>query len=850
MANPTSVTVNVVAVPTFSEVMIPSTMKGEGVVPPTTGNGRTPSYAMVKFTGLQPNTVYTYITAGMLAADVPTTYNGAGTNLYYNYLTNSYSYTSSALNLADPLNRSTFKTGASETTKTLWVNIVPSSNSKFNVGNAVVWVVYLGNEYGEQISRNATTSTSLCSRYGTTANDVTGLYDLNSRIPAMNFLVFYDNLGKAITSTIVQNDGAVLQDPLLFPTYNQGPAFYANIDNAASAWGTFIPNTFASGIAKIEQFDMNGASKFVWTDPDGIWAGVNTANPNKGSAGLAFQTPFIKFTNLATSQAICNTGTFDFKWDYNGVQTVSIQVSLDGGTVWQDIVSGYPASDGHFSWLVQRVSYSEKYLQFRIFSDEHTYIKDQADNVQIFDTPVINKHSKGDVYCKGTEVTIEVVAIGTNTKYQWYRDGVLMTSQTLPYLYFQSIDYTNTGIYHCEVSGPAGSGCATVRTGDIVVYVARPTAIAKQPQAMFVNLGASAFLEVDPAANGIPATYKFYYQWYADGAALKDDARIQGTAARKLVFNSVVFADLAKKYFCKVTALCGTANSDTVMLSQTEITIVTQPKDKRVCEGTDVVITADVQNNKNVPVTYNWMKGSYRLVDNLKVSGSNTTTLTLHNVKEADMGSYYLAVEMEGKDYKLYSNGGYVYVVTVPVIYFQTPNQNLVEDKPLNLVVKSKSTTTVQNVSWKKDGVDLPGYTTTTFYKQFVTMGDAGTYVCTIQNECGTAVSQPIVVKVTAKGITSVEELVSGEVVLDKPVPNPANNFTNVAYALPSHTSVNFTITDMFGKTIATFDNGTMSSGTYNFELNVGGLNLPSGIYFINLYTKFGVTSQKLIVLE
>lgn len=851
LANPTSVTVSVNAVPTFSEVIIPKVLKGEGTIPPTTGNGRTPQYALINFTGLHPNTEYTYITAGMLAADVPTTYNGAGINLYYNYKTNSYSYTSGALNLTDPNNRSTFKTGASETSKKIWVNLVPSSNSKFNVGNAVVWVVYLGNEYGEQISRNATTSTSLCARYGSNSSDVSGLYDMNSRIPAKNYLVFYDASGAPVTATIVQGDGTLLQDPNFIPLTNQGPDFYKNIDEVTSAWGTFIPNNLATGIAKIEQYDVTGTKTFTWTDDDGLWAGVDTRNSNAGSnPAIAFQTPYVQFTNLASSQNICNTGSFDFQWDYNGVQTLTIQVSSDAGSTWTTIVAGYPASAGHYSWLVQRTTWAEKSLQFRIFSDEHPFIVNLASNVNIYDAPVIDHHSKSDVYCKGSEVTIETVATGTGITFQWYRDGVAINGATLPYLYFAAIDYSNTGIYYCIVSGGNGSGCNAVRTNDIMVYVARPTSIAKQPESMFINLGASARFEIDPAANGIPPTYTFKYQWYADGKVMVDDSRIQGTKSRVLVFNSVVFQDLAKKYSCVVSALCGSAVSDTVMMSQSDLTISTQPKDQRICEGSNIVLTAQVQNSKNKDIVTYWMKGNYRIIDNNRISGASTTTLTINNVNESDMGFYYLVVEIPGEIYKLFSMSASVYVVTVPTITFQTPNQNITEGSRLKLEVISKSTTSVQTVEWSKDGNLITDQTTTTLDIPVAALTDAGTYTCKITNECGTVTSQPIVVKVTPKGISSVEEIIAGEVILSVPVPNPANDLTQMNYILPSQTPVSITLTDMYGNVISNLEQSNLSAGSYTIEINVTKLNLVNGVYFVNLSTKYGLTTQKIVVLK
>ncbi|OGU57223.1 MAG: hypothetical protein A2X64_10735 [Ignavibacteria bacterium GWF2_33_9] len=836
LADPMSVTVMVYAVPTFTELIVPQYIKGVGTYP---GNGRTPQYALVRFSNLQANTEYSFITTGMDVADVPTSYVGAGNNFFYDYTNDSYTYNSSMGNLNNASTRSTFKTGSGQTTKDIWVNLVPTSDSKFDEGNSVVWCVYLGNEFGDQISRNTTTNTSFSIKYGTSTNDATGLYDYNSRVTEKHYLVFKDMYGVTLTAAIVQDDGAYL---------GQGPYFYSEIDNSETGWGTFLPNNLSSGLGSIVEYDKNGQELYTWTDTDGIWAGVNTINPYKGATGINFQTPHVTFSNLTSGQSLCNEGSFDFVWDYSGVSTLTIQVSVDLGETWTTIVAGYPAAEGHYNWLIQRTTYSDKELMFRIYSDEHPEVNEYLDGVNIFDTPEIDHFSKGEVYCIGTEVTIEVVAEGTGIQYQWYRDGVLMPGENLPYLYWESISYSNTGIYHCVITG--GAGCADVETDGIVVYVARETAIAKQPQAMFVNLGASAFLEVDPAANGIPVEYKYYYQWYANGIAMVDDARIQGTNSRKLIFNSTVFADLNKEYSCKVSALCGIAYSDTVSLVQTDISIVTQPQDQRFCAGEDVTFNATVQNNKNLDVKYFWYKGQNRLVNlNNKISGANTTTLTIYNIQESDMGSYSLVVEIIGETYNYKSMSAFLFVVTPPVITFQSEDLTIEENSPINLEVKYRTTTTQNLISWKKDGADL-GVSTAQYYKASASTDDAGYYICTIQNECGIAESNPIKVNVTIPGITGVEEVVAGEVLLSAPQPNPASDFAQISYNLPAQTAVTFTVTDMFGKTIATFEQNEMNAGVYQFNLNVKDLNITSGIYFINLRTNFGITSQKLIVLE
>jgi len=842
-----NITVKVLDQPTFSTVIIPQYIKGNGSFLPS-GNGRTPSFALVKFDGLHPNTEYTFITAGVLPSEVGNpTILGAGNNIYYNYKTDTYSYTSAATNLADPANRSVVKTGPNETSITFWVNIVPTSNSRFtNLSNPIHWMVLLGNEFGEVISRNVSTATSKQIQYGTNTTEATGFYDNNSRLAPKTYLVFYDNANNPITTALVQDEGATLITPG-FP--HQAPYFYEMLENTNGAWATFLPNNLPSGVTKIEHITMNGTVAYTWTDPDGQWNGISTVNPDDGSAGLYFETPHLKFLNLGNNTQICNEGVYTFLWDAHGVYSVTIQVSVDDGNTWTTIATGVDATLGKLDWKVQRQTWANKPLQFRIYSDEHPYLLDLATDVVIFDTPVIEHHTKGEVYCINSEVTLETVATGTGLIYQWYRDGVALPGETNPFLYFNKIDYKNTGIYYCIVSSPF-AGCKSVKTDDIVVYVARPTAIGKQPQTMFANTGGTAYFEVDPAANGIPVSYTYSYQWYADGVAMTDNSRIQGTKSRKLIFNLVQSTDIGKSYTCKISALCGEATTEPAKLSLFEVSFSQQPTDKRTCSGETITIPTTLTNQNNVKVKYQWMKGSYRLTNNDRISGADSPELTIKNATKDDNGAYQLLVEVVDKGYSIKSKTITVFVVSKPEIVNQPTSIEVAEGRELVISIDLGSTAKPYTIEWFKDGSKIEGATETTYKVPVATIGDAGTYSAKITNECGSITSQDIIVKVKAPGITSVEEIVAGEPTLSTPMPNPTNQQSIIQFSVPNEILAQISLSDIYGNQIAVLFEGNISAGIHNLRINPSELKLANGIYFVNMTTKFGTTSQKLIVVQ
>jgi len=571
------------------------------------------------------------------------------------------------------------------------------------------------------------------------------------------------------------------------------------------------------------------------------------------------QSQYLNFTNLSSGTILCNPGQIDLTYDCSGISLVSIDVSEDGGSNWTTIASQIPASDKHFLWTIQREAYSGMPLTFRIYTIENPSLYEQVDNVVIYDIPILMQQSQSDVYCINSEVSIGLVATGTNLQYQWYRDGVLIPGANLPYYYFPSIKYENTGTYYCVVSNPLdGEGnelCSSVRTDDIVVYVARPTTIARQPETMYVNMGGSAYFEVDPAANGIPPSYTFSYQWYVEATPnwqpISNSTKIQGATSRRLYFKSVSSSDLNKKYMCRVSALCGVAYSDSVMLSQSEISFTTQPQDQSVCEATDITLTTVIKNTNNLTLNCYWMKGSYRLVDNDHISGSQTTTLTIKNANENDIGNYYLVAEIVGKGYKVTSKTASVWVTTKPVIVDQSPASISVNvGQKLELFVKAESTSDNFTYLWSKDGTVLTNQTSNVLVIESTTAEDGGVYTCKVSNDCGEVTSSQVIVGIITPGITGVNDFCDCEFDILSPRPNPTSALIDIPVNLSKEFDVSVDMTNTIGQIVYSLPSSHFKVGLNNINIDFSTLNLESGLYFVNIKTEGKTFTKKIMFVR
>lgn len=564
---------------------------------------------------------------------------------------------------------------------------------------------------------------------------------------------------------------------------------------------------------------------------------------------------FLAFSNLSNDAELCNSGQINIAFDYEGINLVSIDVSTDAGANWLTIANQIPAVDVSFLWTVQRETYSDKPLSFRIYTIEDPALGEQVDNVRIFDVPELIEQTHSDVYCINTEVSIGIVATGTQLRYQWYRDGELIPGATLPYYYFPSIQYEHTGIYHCVISNaPDAEGnerCTSVMTDDIVVYVARPTTIAKQPETMYVNMGGSAYFEVDPAANGIPPSYTFTYQWFVEGQPMSNTTRIQGANSRKLYFKSVSSSDLNKHYVCRVSALCGVAYSDTVMLSQTEISFSSQPMDQIVCAGEDITLTAVVKNDQNLNLNYYWMKGNYRLSDNERISGSQTLELTIKNTNGNDIGNYYLVAEVVDKNYKIFSKTASVWITTPPVIVSQSPASVSVNlGQKLELFVNVESTTDNLTYEWSKDGATLANQISDRLVIDAVTEADGGIYICKVSNECGEVISQPIIVGVVMPGIAGVDDFCECEFDILAPRPNPTSNILDIPINLSKSFNISYEMTNTLGQVVYSQPSSNYGVGMIHLTIDFAQLNLEDGVYFVNIKTGNNVFTKKVLFIK
>jgi hypothetical protein len=881
----TSISENVVILPmpTMSEVIVPAYLKGEGSFLPD-GNGRMPSYALVTFNNLHPETEYRFITGGVetVPNNITTT---AGNNLCYNHNTGNYVMTSTK-NLNEVGNYSSFVTGNGQTSKTIWVNMIPTTNTVFAVNKEIFWAVDLGNETGAVVSRLYSSKKSRNLRFSTSANNFTtglvsyasGLYDSYSPSSPKNYIVVYDQNNNPITTAIVQSSGANLATPG-FP--HQAPSYYENTEFTDGAWATFIPNNLPGGVRKISEYTPEGNIVNEWTDNDGIWADYNTMTSNYGayppsenSVEVAFAIPQFELISPNTGTEICNPvdEAVAIFWESRGVGLVNIYVSQNMGS-WEPLAFDYDARELEYLWNIIRDRYSFTDNRIRIQSVEFPYIDVVSGTFNVFDTPVINNFSQSNVWCPDEDIYITVEAIGTGLTYQWYKDGIRLNDNddyngvNTEILYINNLQHRLTGTYHAVVKGH--TSCDDVQTGPIAIYVARPLSIFKPTEDVNIGakLGDRATLEFTVHGNGGNGLqddiekYQYKIQWYKYDPNLPVDVplndgmpRVAGSKSNYLTINKFRKQDEGK-YYAVIKGLCGEAvRTPFFEITEIELSITTQPTDLESCIGTNAQFTFDYFTNINETPEIRWFKNGIELNDGAKYTGTRTKTLTVNNVEDVDAGSFTAQVHLVESGTNVNTALGLLRVLKPAVITLQSEGQIEFEEGNqmlLEVIAEGNDDLDVLTYQWFKDGTPITDANESMYIKDNITSDDAGVYTCEITSICGTITSNPVTVVITTGGIVSnVTEVSNLGYSLSGATPNPVNSEFSINVELPESAFAELVLSDMTGKTIATIHSGILEEGIHNLVVDITKLNLTSGTYFYSLRSSKVSLTQSFIVVK
>ncbi|MFO7368830.1 MAG: immunoglobulin domain-containing protein [Bacteroidales bacterium] len=418
-------------------------------------------------------------------------------------------------------------------------------------------------------------------------------------------------------------------------------------------------------------------------------------------------------------------GSHTYQWKRNGV-ILSDNTRISGSQASSLTITGLVAADaGAYSCMVDGI---ENSIPALLFVNRITNVSSVSGETGL---------------CTGEAITLQVSATGDSLKYSWYKDALKLSDNlavqgsATGILGIAPVDPGFSGSYYCEVSGACGMANST----PMVITVASPATITIQPANVTVCEGMPINMSVGATGSNLT------YQWLRNGVNLSDDARITGTHNPALVINNATTAD-AGVYSCIISGTCNTVYSTSALTEVSPVSaITTQPVNADRCRNDEVTFVVAANNSQ---ATYQWQKDGANLVDNLSISGSQTSVLQIKNLQTADHGNYQCIVT--GPCNTLISNPATLNVYDEPVITVQPAGNTICEGNSYTFT--SAATGSILSWQWMKDGVALSdnarysGTSSATLVTSNVTFEESGTYQCMVSSSCQNVMTNPAVLVV------------------------------------------------------------------------------------------------------
>lgn len=347
--------------------------------------------------------------------------------------------------------------------------------------------------------------------------------------------------------------------------------------------------------------------------------------------------------------------------------------------------------------------------------------------------------------CTGETVTLTAAASGAGVTYQWYQDnnilvdGIGISGAQTNTLVITNIQSNQAGNYVCK----AIAGCDEVNSEPALIDIGEGATIVSEPQPYDSRCqGASINLSV--VVNGPVLSYV----WQFEGTNIVD------SNGPSITLNNLQ-PEQTGNYRAVIQTSCGSIFTSDIFIEVFANPVITvQPTTTVVCEGLSATFSVSAVGSS---LNYQW---NY---DGAPIAGANSNTLTIEEIFGQVEGSY--SVTVSNFCGVLTSDNATVIVAQAPYI---EPGNTFIEVCTGSTLILSQTIVTNTeelNVQWTQNGNVVTN--NTIYYIENISDAQAGAYVLTASNQCGTTVSETITVEVLP--LPTVDIIVDGEILQATP---------------------------------------------------------------------------------
>ncbi len=316
--------------------------------------------------------------------------------------------------------------------------------------------------------------------------------------------------------------------------------------------------------------------------------------------------------------------------------------------------------------------------------------------------PEITSNPESATACVGEAVTFSIEATGTRLTYQWRRNGTPVPGETNPTLTIDPVTPSKAGNYDCVVNNRVTSSVATLTVNQPAYVINNPgsqTVCAGQPTAFSV------------VAGGTDITY----QWRRNGEP------ILGATGPQYVIPATYVENMGD-FDCVVTAICGepAVSAAATITVHRAPTVLGSTGDVTICRGQVASFSVEAIGEG---LTYQWRKNG------TPIEGATKPTFNL-TAQPYSAGAYDCVV-----------SGICEPSSTTEPARLTVNLDPIISEQPISRTVTLGGSVTfkvtafgggVLTYQWQKDGINMPGKTSSTLTIDNISTTDVAEYSCII----------------------------------------------------------------------------------------------------------------------
>jgi len=401
----------------------------------------------------------------------------------------------------------------------------------------------------------------------------------------------------------------------------------------------------------------------------------------------------------------------------NSSATMSLTVSGTSPIMYQwfamsDSISGATNN----TYTINNTDTSDEGDYFVIASNLCNSIQSYTVSINIDASPSVMSQPSNTTVCSGSSSLFSVGADGASPlTYQWYdANGEIIGANNTNYIISQSSP-NDAGTFYVKVS----NSCGEITSNNSILTVIEPLAITTQPTDIAICENASASMSLT-----VTGTAPITYQWFASNDSLI------GATNNSYSVNNADTNDVAS-YFVIAENSCGSVQSNSIDLSISSApSILTQSTGATKCIGGSFSFNVNV--NGTSPFNYQWLK------DSDSIQGANSALYMINTLDTADAATYYCTISNACGSVS--TNNKVLIINSFPNIISQSNSINQCENSTANFNISATGSNPLA-YQWYNDTGLVAGANANSYIIPSTSILNAGSYYCTISNNCGSVTS-------------------------------------------------------------------------------------------------------------